>query len=50
MFDNLSKQSRNLYNKIIHGIAFVPAIIGIGFLTLAIAGVELDKSELGSRI
>jgi len=47
---NVTKQLRIVYTRIITSIAFLPAIIAIGFLFLLWAMVELDFSEFGKHI
>ncbi|WP_051087097.1 DUF2254 family protein [Flavobacterium rivuli] len=47
---NVTKQLRIVYTRIITSIAFLPAIIAIGFLFLSWAMLELDFSESGKHI
>lgn len=41
---------RKVYVKVIHSIAFVPALVAFGFLILAIVMMELDESGAGLNI
>ena len=50
MTEILSKWLRKIYNKFLHSIAFLPAIMGIGFLLLAIVAMELDNAGLGIKL
>jgi len=47
---NVTKQLRIFYTRIITSIAFMPAIIAVGFLFLSWAMLELDFSEFGKHI
>ena len=50
MNNRIIKWVRNNYNKIIHSIAFFPAIIAIGFLILSALMLKFDYSEAGKQI
>lgn len=47
---NISKWFRKYYNKIIGSIAFVPAIIAIGFLLVSWGMIEIDFSKWGKHL
>lgn len=42
MVEVIFKWLRKLYNKFVHGIAFLPAIMGLGFLFISIATTEMN--------
>ncbi|MEO6818781.1 MAG: DUF2254 domain-containing protein [Ginsengibacter sp.] len=46
----INKWFRNYYNKIISSIAFIPALIAIGFLLLSWGMLEIDFSVFGKNI
>jgi uncharacterized membrane protein len=50
MAESIFKWVRKLYNKFLHSVGFIPAIMGIGFLLLAIATIELDSSAAGLKL
>jgi uncharacterized membrane protein len=50
MGDSILKWLRKFYNKTIHSIAFYPAIMGVGFLMLAILAMELDAKGMGEHL
>ena len=50
MDNKFTKWLRNHYNKIIHSIAFYPAIIAIAFLVLSVMMQEFDFSKAGKLI
>lgn len=50
MLDRLIKTFRRFYNKVVHGIGFIPAIMGIAFLALAMIMLELDSAGFGLRL
>lgn len=47
MTERFIRSIRKYYNKIIHGIGFMPAVIGLGFMLLAIVALELDQRGAG---
>ena len=47
---NFSKSLRKYYTKIISSIAFIPAIIAIGFLLLSWGMLEFDFSDFGKHL
>jgi uncharacterized membrane protein len=50
MVEGLSKTGRKLYNKALHSIAFVPALMGVIFLLVAIATMTLDDIGFGLKL
>lgn len=50
MNNKIIKWARNNYIKIVHSIAFYPAIIAIGFLVLSVLMLQFDYSEMGKHI
>ncbi|HEY5369652.1 MAG TPA: DUF2254 domain-containing protein [Hanamia sp.] len=50
MNNRIIKWVRNNYNKVIHSIAFYPAIIAIGFLILSALMLQFDYSDVGKQI
>jgi uncharacterized membrane protein len=48
--ERIFKVARKLSNKFIHSIAFIPAIMGVSFLALAILCIELDNSGVGNSL
>lgn len=47
---NISKWFRKYYNKIVESIAFLPALISIGFLLISWGMIEFDFSQWGKYI
>jgi hypothetical protein len=47
---SITKGFRIYYNKITGNIAFIPAIIAIGFLLLSWGMLEIDFSSLGKQM
>ncbi len=50
MKEAISKGIRKAYNKLIHSIGLLPAVIGIAFVLMAVAMLELDSSDVGEKI
>jgi uncharacterized membrane protein len=50
MAETLFKWLRKYYNIFVHSIGLVPAVLGLGFLLLAIGTMELDALGLGSKL
>jgi uncharacterized membrane protein len=50
MTENTFKWFRKIYNKFLHSIGFMPAVMAIGFLLLAIAALELDSAGIGRKL
>jgi uncharacterized membrane protein len=50
MLEAVLKWIRKLVNQFIHGIAFVPAMMAIGFVLLAILAMELDQQGYGEAL
>ncbi len=50
MFKKLLKSLHDKYKRIINSIAFLPALISVGFLLLAILMLEIDFSEAGKEL
>ncbi len=50
MAESILKWLRKFYNRIIHSIAFFPALMGIGFLVLSIIAMELDAGGIGDQL
>ncbi len=48
--DVIFKWLRKFYNKLVHSIAFLPAIMAVGFLLIAIAALEMDVAGLGLEL
>ena len=50
MLETVFKWIRKLVNQFIHGIAFVPAMMALGFVLLAILAMELDQQGYGEAL
>lgn len=50
MLDKLIRTLRAFYNKVVHGIGFIPALMGIASLILAMISLELDSAGFGLEI
>lgn len=50
MADVIIKWLRKFYNKLIHSIAFLPAVMGVGFLLIASATLEMDDAGFGLEL
>lgn len=50
MIERISKWLRKFYNKSIHSIGFLPAVLSFVFLCLAIATIEMDNAGLGLQL
>jgi uncharacterized membrane protein len=50
MAEGIFKWIRKFYNKFLHSIGFMPAVMGIGFLLLAVGAMELDSTGIGLKL
>jgi len=50
MAEGIFKWIRKFYNKFLHRIGFMPAVMGIGFLSLAVGAMELDSTGIGLKL
>jgi uncharacterized membrane protein len=50
MVEGIFKWVRKVYNKMLHSIAFLPAIMGVAFLLLAVGAMEMDAAGLGLEL
>jgi uncharacterized membrane protein len=50
MLEAVFKWLRKLANQFIHGIAFVPAMMALGFVLLAMLAMELDQQGYGEAL
>jgi uncharacterized membrane protein len=50
MLASVIKTFRKLYNQATHSIAFLPALMGLAFLLLAIVFLELDNAGFGEQV
>ena len=47
---NITNNFRILYNKIINSIAFLPGVIALSFLVMAVIMLEIDFSDIGTNL
>lgn len=50
MADVIIKWLRKFYNKLVHSIAFLPAVMGVAFLLIAIVTLEMDDAGFGLKL
>jgi uncharacterized membrane protein len=50
MVEVILKWARKNYNKFVHSIAFLPAIMAVGFLMLAVGMMEMDDAGVGLQL
>lgn len=50
MLEAILKRIRKYYNKLVHSIAFLPALMTLGFLLLALLTMELDAMGWGNQL